>query len=510
MRRRAGAVFLGVVLVAVTHPPAPVLAEEAVRVEPIRLKVATFNIEYGGHLVSFDAVVRAIRRSGADVVGIEEAWGNVPALARALGWPYHSARLAVVSRYPLIDPPPGGEGWRYLFVEVVPGRVVAVQNVHLWSNPYSPFKILRRDWPRERVLRVERRVRLHGITGIRTGGILASGERLLERGVPTFLVGDFNAPSWRDWTPRMVGARPQIRYPVRWPVSLAVERAGFVDSYRAAHPDPARKPGLTWWADRPDVPGWDPPRSAPQDRIDFVYAGGVEEVVGSKIVGEAGSPYTDIAVRPWPSDHRMVVSTFLVRPVEPPPLVAPERQLVPVGRQIRVRFHAPALPGVEVTVRPAGADPLSPPLAEASTDGVADGMVAFDTTGWSPGAYAIALVSGGGKELAHTRAWVMPVGAEPELRAERTTYRVGEPIRARWRFVRPARFDWIGVFPADGGPYDYLWFGYTRARPAGSLTVDDRGWGSFPLRPGRYRLGLLRDDRYRVLAWSEPFRVVRD
>jgi hypothetical protein len=89
--------------------------------------------------VSFDKVVEAIRRSGADVVAIEEAQGHTLALQRALGWPYASPRLQILSKYPLIDPP-GADGL-YLFVQLAPGQVVAIENVHLPSNPYGPFEV---------------------------------------------------------------------------------------------------------------------------------------------------------------------------------------------------------------------------------------------------------------------------------------------------------------------------------------------------------------------------------
>ncbi|HYV01604.1 MAG TPA: hypothetical protein VEM93_04615 [Actinomycetota bacterium] len=63
---------------------------------PLRLKVLEFNIEYGGVHVSFDKVVEAIRRSGADLVAIEEAQGHTLALRSPLGWPYASGRLQVL------------------------------------------------------------------------------------------------------------------------------------------------------------------------------------------------------------------------------------------------------------------------------------------------------------------------------------------------------------------------------------------------------------------------------
>ena len=70
-------------------------------------------------------------------------------------------------------------------------------------------------------------------------------------GIPVFLLGDFNAPSHLDWTAAAVGSRPHLRAVVDWPVSRAIEAAGFRDTWREIHPDPVAEPGLTWWADRP-------------------------------------------------------------------------------------------------------------------------------------------------------------------------------------------------------------------------------------------------------------------
>ncbi len=128
--------------------------------------------------------MQAIRRGGADVVGVEEAQTHIPRLARALGWPYFSERLQVVSKYPLIDPP--GADAHYLFVEVAPGQVVAIQNVHLPSNPYGPFRI-KQGASRDEVLAIENRLRVPAIQIT-----LDAAQPLLDAGIPTFLVGDFN------------------------------------------------------------------------------------------------------------------------------------------------------------------------------------------------------------------------------------------------------------------------------------------------------------------------------
>ncbi len=111
------------------------------------------------------------------------------------------------------------------------------------------------------------------------------------------LTGDFNAPSHLD------------RQDVKWPVTRAAEEAGLRDSYREAHPDPAREPGHTWspvHVLHEDGSG----RPEPQDRIDFVLHRGLR-VLGSRTV-VIGSPrcWPDVAGTDRPSDHAAVVTTF--------------------------------------------------------------------------------------------------------------------------------------------------------------------------------------------------------
>ena len=75
------------------------------RAAPVDVRVMTFNVWLGGDVVDFGGVIRAIEASRADIVGLQEAEGNTRRIAEALGWPYWSDRLHVVSRFPLIDPP---------------------------------------------------------------------------------------------------------------------------------------------------------------------------------------------------------------------------------------------------------------------------------------------------------------------------------------------------------------------------------------------------------------------
>ena len=150
-----------------------------------------------------------------------------------------------------------------------------------------------------------------------------------------FFTGDFNAPSWRDWTPEVVDAlgwQPTTlryrapRFSVRWPTSLVMERAGFRDSFREVQPDAIADPGFTWTSGHPGISPWDV-----FDRIDFVWAAGSSETLSSRVVGD-DDPMSDVVVEPWPSDHRAVVSTFDVTPADAPTFVSPLDVRVPIGR----------------------------------------------------------------------------------------------------------------------------------------------------------------------------------
>ena len=249
---------------------------------PVTLKVMEFNIEYGGTLVDFDKMVAAIRAADPDIVGVEEADTSLPRLAKELGW-YYDNGMQIISQVPDPRAARRSDGV-YAFIEVQPGRVVALSNVHLPSDPYGPYWV-RDGKPVDKVLAMETRVRLPALeTQLEVLPGVAAG------GMPVFVIGDFNAPSHLDWTEAAVGTRKYLKYAVEWPVSKALADAGFRDSYREAHPDPVATPGLTWWAARPKVVAWagNPTRKDPRDRIDFVYAAGPATTISSEIVGERG------------------------------------------------------------------------------------------------------------------------------------------------------------------------------------------------------------------------------
>jgi len=495
-RRRLAAWLLSAALVV----PALVATPQARAAAPIRLRVMTFNIEYGGTVVDFAKIVAAARRAHADVIGFEESYGRLPRLARALGWDYLDGRTDVVSRFPLVDAP-GADG-RYTLVQLAPGAVAAVANDHLPSGPYGPRHILDGE-TRRQALRTERRVRVPVIRSI-----LTDLEPVVAAGIPTFLVGDFNTPSAHDWTRSMVGERPQIRFAMRWPVSRLVERAGFVDSYRAVFPDPLAHPGLTWPADRPRSPdSWNPRRDAPEDRIDYVYAAGPVTPIDSEIVGERGHPGVDVGVHPWGSDHRAVVSTFDVTQVAPPVLVSPGSRLVDVGSDLPVTYHAPGNPGERVVVVPRGGDPTTDALASQATPSGApiDGTLTFPTDTFTPGGYDTVLVGAADAELARASFWTKAPGSGPVVDTTMWKVAPGHAITVLWHAAPGFRFDWVGIFPRGGDPAHDAYYGwaYTAATVDGRVRLDRDQLHPWPLPKGRYTVALAIDDSYRGLASAD-------
>lgn len=466
--------------------------------ELVTLRVMTFNIWVGGELVNFGKVVEAIRAAEADIVGLQEATGNTRRLADALGW-YANERTQIISRFPLLDPP-DSEGV-YLFAQIAPGQVVAVANVHLPSGPYGP-EAVRDGSTLAEVIELEENTRLPMIAPS-----LPTLTALAKQGIPVFLTGDFNTPSHRDWPEALVGTRTGLTYPVPWPVTTAVEAASFVDTYRAVYPDPVKRLGITW------TYGYPYPRLKADevtDRIDYVFAAGVDEVLTSEIVGPTGSPEVDIPLAPFPSDHRGVVSTVQVTPRKPPFLVATDRRVVKQGETFVVRYFAPNGEDQDrIAVVSTGADAQTDALMwlppyEASFSG----SVTFGSGALAPGRYEVVLLGEDQDEVARNQFWVVDPAAQPTIATTQPSFTVGEPITVTWDNAPANRWDWVGIYSAgDPDLYNnYLGFLYTKATVDGSATFDSDALGEAQLPPGDYTVRLLLDDGYAVLAETD-FRV---
>jgi endonuclease/exonuclease/phosphatase family metal-dependent hydrolase len=293
----AGAVGLSV------HAAAPVTT----------LKVMSFNIQVNGSgSGGINQCVNAIQNSGADIVGIQEADGySLKNIASQLNWHFvqtgASGQYGVVSRYPIIKRigettlTYGGVG---ATIELGADQRVHLFNTHLYYTPYGPYQ-LQQGMNVNQIINSENSVRMPGLNELLTlaSPFIASAE-------PTFLVGDFNAPSHLDYAA------------LNWPESVACYNAGLADSYRVLHtgnrtfPPPFAfdEPGITW---TPGGLASEP--NGVYDRIDFIYYSEGAPTSSTELDSRN-------SVNPWPSDHRAVLTTFTIAP---PPQVAKASSPIP-------------------------------------------------------------------------------------------------------------------------------------------------------------------------------------
>ncbi len=294
--------------------------------EETTLTVMSFNIWGGGANEDkpIDETVAAIEAVDPDIVGIQETQLEGPEctakfcpplgksvgqeLADALGYEIYEQKEtnealwanAILSRYEIGEPTPNDLG-----VEIdVEGQPVYAFNIHLDDSPYQPYQLL--DIPyggapfidtEEQAISFAERTRGPAIELLREDLAEADGADA------SFVFGDFNEPSGRDWTEAAVEAGNQP-IAVDWPSTRALEDEGFVDAFRDANPDPVADTAFTWTPSSKPTVNWDH-----HDRIDFVLARADDLVVESaEIVGEK-RPEADVVVRPWPSDHRAVAAT---------------------------------------------------------------------------------------------------------------------------------------------------------------------------------------------------------
>ena len=458
--------------------------------ESMDLDVLVYNIEYGGG----PATDEVIRKLDADVVGVLESYERLPEIARRTGYPYYNTSLQLLSKYPILEPS-GGDGL-YALLEVKPGYVIPFFNVHLDYVDWGPRALTRGDSV-ESVLANEDLVRTSALE--RPAEAMAE---LIDGGYPVFLTGDFNEPSSLDYTADAVGTRKEIKEPVAWPVSEKLFDLGFRDTYREVHPDPVEDPAIT--------------QRSSGERIDYVYAAGPSKTLDSKLVGEPGGEDVDIEAAPWTSDHRAVLSSFEVTPVEMPTLIAVDARLRDVGDEITVTHNAPGSGADEIAIVPEGGDPADPVETLAAAD--ERGTAKLDTAGWDPGAYEAVLTDGDGAEVARVSFYLRDPHAQLELSTDQPSYERDEPIEVSWTGAPANRWDWLGVYKADASDPetdDYLIWGYTGGHSAGTVPPTTAGSASlgaesqgvpWPLPKGDYVVHYLLADQYHS-AGSAEFSV---
>jgi len=281
---------------------------EQTAAETRSLRVMTFNVLRGGMQRGqpLSQTAKVIQAAEADIVGLQEVGGKAKELAALLGWNYmRHGSGAILTRFEIIEKHDGGAR-----IRLESGQDVYLFNLHLAHAPYQPYQLLGIPYADAPFIKTEREAvdSAEGARGQQIAGLFGKIGKLPDKEIPVFVTGDFNEPSHLDWT---AAAAKAGRHPIKvaYPSSMAMVEKGFMDAWRAFHPDEMKSPGYTW---TPVTQAADPKDH--HDRIDFVYFRGKRvEVKNVSIVGE-DKENADIVVSPFPSDHRAVVATFLLPP----------------------------------------------------------------------------------------------------------------------------------------------------------------------------------------------------
>src|SRR6185369_14550807 len=139
------------------------------------------------------------------------------------------------SRFPLL--PIQRNGVALAYVEVATGRVVAVANTQLPSDRSGS--------------KAATDVALQRIAVLKPMATVLPA--LASDGVPTFLTGNFNAPSHLDQPEAATKSGAASTQKLEWLASKLLADRGLIDSYRAVHADPVAKPGATWTPGHPST-----------------------------------------------------------------------------------------------------------------------------------------------------------------------------------------------------------------------------------------------------------------
>lgn len=271
------------------------------------LKLATQNL-WGR---STAVVMDYFNRIDVDVLCAQECSNLSEAEIKAKGLYVHThanngqGKCSIISRYPFAGVTPNKYG---VYIDLGEGIVALVMNCHGAFKPYGPYQLggiayggYAPSDDADNVAEMNRKVRREMV------------DRLLEdvaSATTPFisLSGDFNEPSWLDWTEqtRAAGMTPCA---LQWPATRALWEGGLDgDAYRTIHPNPVTHPGYTWTT-RPSA-------KDTEDRIDFtLYKTSSGTAVRScQIIGESHE-MADIVLPSWTFekvfDHRGVRTEFV-------------------------------------------------------------------------------------------------------------------------------------------------------------------------------------------------------
>lgn len=314
------------------------------------IRVLQWNVWQEGTVVKggYDAIVDEIVRLKPDFVTLSEVrnYKNTSFAGRITEslckrgetyYSFYSYDTGLLSRYPITDsltvyPCIDDHGSIYRLLCEAKGRKFAVYTSHLDYQNDTYYEVRGYDgnsWEEMPPLTDVREILRRNDRSRRDDAakaFIAQADSDAVNGYTVIIGGDFNEPSFLDWTPRTADLYDHHGAIVPWTVTRMMAEAGFVDAWREVYPDEVSHPGFTYPADNPDVEvkrlTW-APKDDERERIDYIlYRGKDIKATSAYIFGPEGciarsqripNPTSDPFINPlgtWPTDHKGVLVTL--------------------------------------------------------------------------------------------------------------------------------------------------------------------------------------------------------
>ncbi|HEY3394348.1 MAG TPA: endonuclease/exonuclease/phosphatase family protein, partial [Lacipirellulaceae bacterium] len=210
------------------------------------LRIMTFNVWTGeGTQAGRDKLREIMLAGGADIIGVQELDDSAGrSIASTMGFHYHQQSggdIQVISRYPIVTNSPSNLG---VAIAVSPIQNIWLFNSHLAAYPYQPYDLQSGVLPRNESAVI---AAANSARGGQVTTYLSEMAEALDADLPVFFTGDFNEPSFLDWTAEAASTTPRtFDLPVQYPASKRIVDAGMIDSFRAVRRDEVSDSAYTW------------------------------------------------------------------------------------------------------------------------------------------------------------------------------------------------------------------------------------------------------------------------
>ena len=318
------------------------------------ITVLQWNVWQEGTMVpgGYDAIINEIVRLKPDFVTFSEVrnYHNTRFCDRIVEslkkrgetyYSFYSEDTGLMSHYPIKDstivyPLHNDHGTVHRLVSEIDGQEFAIYTAHLDYLSCAYYNVRGyhgSSWREIPIPTSIAEVLKFNDESFRDDGIrafIAQSKKDIEAGRIVMIGGDFNEPSHLDWTRETKDLYDHHGLIVPWTVTLALDNAGFVDTYRTVYPDVLKYPGFTYPADNPlkkvGTLSWTP-KADERERIDYIfyYPNPKLQLKSAIIFGPSGcikrhqrveNTSKDKFLKPldvWPTDHKGLLVKFKMK-----------------------------------------------------------------------------------------------------------------------------------------------------------------------------------------------------